>query len=112
MTFCPHFTFTFWFDCACAINLIIIIITISNNNNNKYSELSLTHFLPPLALETLGPINCEGLSFISELGQRLRTTTGKMRETAFLFQRISITIQRFYAVAFKGTFAGQDTDEL
>jgi len=34
-----------------------------------------------------------------------------MRETAFLFQRSSITIQRFNAVAFRGTITGQDTDE-
>jgi len=84
----------------------------STRNTEKYSELSSTHLFTPLALETLGPINCEGLSFLSELGQKLRATTGEMRETAFLFQRISITIQRFNAVAFRGTFASQDTDEL
>src|SRR6218665_2283617 len=82
----------------------------STRKTEKYSELSSTHLFTPLALETLGPINCEGLSFLSELGQKLRATTGEMRETAFLFQRISITIQRFNAVAFRGTFSGQDPD--
>src|SRR6218665_3790109 len=37
--------------------------------------------------------------------------TGEIRETTFLFQRKSITIQRFNAVAFSGTFACQDKDE-
>src|SRR6218665_3056320 len=82
----------------------------STRNTEKYCELSSTHLFTPLALETLGPINCEGLSFLSELGQKLRATTGEMRETAFLYH--SITIQRFNAVAFRGTFASQDTDEL
>ena len=84
----------------------------STRKTEKCSELSSTHFFTPLALETLGPINCEGLSFFSELWQKLRATTGEMRETAFLFQRISITIQRFNSVSFRGIFAGQDTDEL
>src|SRR6218665_3051344 len=84
----------------------------STRKTEKYSEISSTNLFTPLALETLGPINGEGLSSFSELGQKLRATTGEMRETAFLFQRISITIQRFNAVAFRGTFAGQETDEL
>ena len=82
----------------------------STRKTEKYSELSSTNLFTPLALETLGHINCEGLSFL--LGQKLRATTCEMRETAFLFQRISITIQRFNVVAFRGTFTGQDTDEL
>ena len=46
-----------------------------------------------------------------DLGQKLRAITDEMRETAFLFQRMSITIQRFNAVAFRGRFAGQVIDE-
>ena len=57
----------------------------STRKTEKYSELSSTHHFTPLALETLDPINCEGLSFFSERGQKVRTTTGEMRETAFLF---------------------------
>src|SRR6218665_927297 len=43
-----------------------------NPKTKKYSELSSTHHFTSLALETLGPINCEGLSFFSEFGQKLR----------------------------------------
>src|SRR6218665_429981 len=75
-------------------------------------RIILDPLFTPLALETLCPINCEGLSFVSELGQKLRATTGEMCETAFLFQRISIAIQRFNAVAFRKTFLHQDTDKL
>ena len=78
---------------------------------DKYSELSTTYLFVPLAFETLGPINNEGLTFLSDLGKTLGNTTGDPRETTFLFQRISLTIQRFNAVAFRGTFAGQETTE-
>ena len=78
---------------------------------DKYSELSPTYFFIPLAFETLGPINSEGMTFLSDLGQKLCTATGDQRETSFLFQRLSLTIQRFNAVAFRRTFASQDIDE-
>ena len=95
----------------------------------KYRDLSSTHHFIPLAFETLGPINIEGLTFLTDLGKKLSSVTGDPRETAFLFQRISLTIQRFNAVAFRaknrdscyrlrvdsfwfrGTFADQDQDD-
>jgi len=83
----------------------------SDRKLDKYSQLSSTYFFVPLAFETLGPINNEGLTFLSDLGKKLGTVTGDPRETSFLFQRISMTIQRFNAVAFGGTFAGQEIVE-
>ena len=78
---------------------------------DKYKELSSKYLFVPLAFETLGPINNDGLTFLSELAQKLSTLTGDSRETTFLFQRVSLMIQRFNAVAFRGTFAGQETEE-
>jgi hypothetical protein len=78
---------------------------------DKYSELSPTYFFIPLAFETLGPINSESMTFLSDLRQKLCTATGDQRETSFLFQRLSLTIQRFNAVAFRGTFASQEIDD-
>src|SRR6218665_2080202 len=74
--------------------------------NSKYSELVNTHFFVPIALETLGPINIAGHNFLSELGRSLMSATGDNRETCFLYQRLSITIQRFNSVAFQGTLPG------
>ena len=41
---------------------------------------------------------------MSELGRSLSTISDDPRESFFLFQRISILIQRFNEVAFRGTF--------
>ena len=60
--------------------------------------------LIPLAFETYGPINNTGIKFLQELGRRLRTISDDPRESAFLRQRISITLQRFKAIAFSDTF--------
>ena len=70
----------------------------------KYAGLPASHLFVPMAIETLGPINEAGHSFLSELGRRLSTISDDPRETFFLFQRISILIQRFNEVAFRGNF--------
>ena len=70
----------------------------------KYEELAKSYEFCPIALETLGPINESGTLFFKSLGHFLSVTTGDTRETAFLFQRISILIQRFNAICFRGSF--------
>ena len=54
-----------------------------------------------IAVESLGPINEDGSIFLKEIGKRLTTISGDPRETSFLPQRISVTIQRYNAVAFR-----------
>ena len=70
----------------------------------KYHELAKTFTFIPIALETTGPINSHALSFLSELGRRIALVTGDFREGTLLFQRLSVAIQRFNCVCFKGTF--------
>src|SRR6218665_994428 len=60
----------------------------------------------PVAVETLGPINSNGLAFLTELGRRLSNASGDTREARFLFQSLSVTVQRYNAVAFQGTLSG------
>jgi hypothetical protein len=77
----------------------------------KYAEIINSHIFIPLAFETLGPINSNGTAFLSELGRRISTCTGDPRESSFLFQRLSVTIQRFNRIAFEGSFIHTaDTD--
>ena len=55
----------------------------------------MTYTFIPIACETLGPINTKALSFLADLGRRIALVTGDPREGSFLFQRLSITVQRF-----------------
>ena len=78
----------------------------------KYTLLATVHHFVPLAFETMGPVCSAGLAFISSLRKNLSTVewflhstvSGDARETSYLFQRLALTIQRFNAVAFRGTF--------
>ena len=72
--------------------------------HDKYQELTCSFEFCAVAIETLGPINEEGARFLTNLGQRLSAVSGDPRETAFLFQRLSIIVQRWNAVSFAGSF--------
>jgi len=71
----------------------------------KYVPLTQSYSFIPIAAETMGAINNDGIEFLGELGRRITRITDDKRESAFLFQRLSMTIQRYNAVAFQCTFA-------
>lgn len=76
----------------------------AENKVQKYSALCSTHFFQPIAMETLGPFNSSASLFVSQLGKRLTSVSGDRRESSFLFQRLSVTLQRFNEVAFCNSF--------
>jgi len=51
-----------------------------------------------VAIETLGPLADEAQHFLTGTGSRATRCTANPREAAFLYQRISVAIQRFNAV--------------
>jgi hypothetical protein len=57
-----------------------------------------------MATETLGLFCVEGQSFIREIGRRTTAIISDMREAAFLFQRLSLAVQRCNAICIAGTF--------
>ena len=71
-----------------------------SRKESKYAALDHSYIFIPLAFETYGPINNKGIKFLQELGRRLRTKSDNPSESAFLLQCISITLQRFNAIAF------------
>lgn len=77
----------------------------------KYSGLPATHIFQPVAIETMGPLNPSAIDFINAIGARISAITGDKREASFLFQRLSICIQRYNLVAFQGTFPSPPEDE-
>ena len=57
------------------------------------------------------PMNSAGLKFVSDIGRRITQLSKDNRESAFLFQRLSILIQRFNSVAIRSSFAQTPTEE-
>jgi hypothetical protein len=69
----------------------------------KYKQLTSTHHFVPIALETLGTINADGLSLLNSLGGRIIASTSDPRERMFLFQRLSMAVQRGNIACFTGS---------
>ena len=78
----------------------------------KYTQLAQTYIFVPIAMETFGPLNMAGFQFLSELGRRISQESDNSPESVFLFQRLSMTIQRFNAVAIQGTFVMRTPTEV
>ena len=59
----------------------------------------------PVAVETLGTMAEEGHGFVREIGRRATLSTADPRETAFLYQRISVAVQRFNSICLANSFS-------
>ena len=58
----------------------------------------------PIAIEPLGPLGSRAASFLSELGRRITAATSDVIETGYLYQKISVALQRFNAIYIYNTF--------
>jgi hypothetical protein len=73
--------------------------------HNKYrSIISSNYIFKSLAFETLGPWCKETIDFINVIGDRLIAESGDSKSKKFLFERISLAIQRGNAASIRGTF--------
>ena len=57
-----------------------------------------------MAVETHGPLSVSSVSFLVDLGRKISERTGEPLEVQFLFQRISVLIQRFNSVFFHESY--------
>ena len=78
----------------------------------KYADLPASYMFQSVALETLGPINDSAVDFLSELGSRIGTVSGEIREHQFLFKRLSVRIRRFNSIILHNSFVERDDPDL
>ena len=76
----------------------------------KYSNIHAHHIFQPVAVESLGPINASGRVFLSKLGRKLADQSGDYREISFLFQRLSVLIQRYNAIFLHDCFVKEEEE--
>ena len=97
---------TLWLfhTCPPAPQVVVVQLRQRQRRTAKYSTISTSHIFIPVAIETLGPINELGETFLAQVGKLLSTKSDDPREPFFLFQRISVIIQLFDEIAFRSTF--------
>jgi len=76
----------------------------------KYADIETNYMFQPIAVESLGPVNASGCAFLSKLGRQLSTQSGDNRETSFLFQWLSVLIQRFNAILLLDSFVKEEEE--
>jgi hypothetical protein len=73
--------------------------------HSKYSSIiSSNYVFNGLAFEILGPWYKEAIDFINVIGNRLIAESGDSKSKKFLFERISLAIQRGNAASIRSTF--------
>ena len=79
------------------------------SKTQKYNSILQTHLFTPIAIETAGVWNSQAREVIKELGKRITTVTGEIKETSYIFQQVSVAIQIGNILSFIGSFT-TDTD--
>ena len=70
---------------------------------NIYNDLFNNYSIIPIAMETLGSWGPMGKKFISDIGTRIAEATGEKRSKYYLFQAISMAVQRGNVASILGT---------
>ena len=63
----------------------------------KYAGITGRYLFEPIAVETLGPLNCSARLLMNDIGKKISCMSGEARAAGFLFQRIPVLVQRFNA---------------
>jgi len=74
----------------------------------KYSNLPTNLTSQLIAVENLAAFSSSSSDFTSALGHKISSVSGEETETTFLFQRLSVALQRFNAVLLHDIFVFQD----
>ena len=80
----------------------------ANRKHAKYADRPETCTFQTLAFETHGATHSSALDFLNAVGGRLAAAPGDSRATSFLWQRISVLIQRLNAILIGETFLHPD----
>jgi len=71
----------------------------------KYADLLQSHLFQPTAVETSGSMGTATATFFTHLGCKISSVSGEVREASFLFQCISVSVQRLNLVLLHNSFA-------
>jgi len=70
----------------------------ASRKEEKYANIDSQYLFAPIVVKTLGPLNTSACQLFGNLGRKISSFSGDDKEGAFLFQRVSVLVQRFNAV--------------
>ena len=69
---------------------------------DKYSNLSDHYHFVPVGIETYGAYGPQGIKLVKQISKKIQDATGEKLSTFYLFQSISMAIQKGNAVCVMG----------
>jgi hypothetical protein len=73
-----------------------------NKKVDKYSNLSDYYHFVPVGIETYGAYSPQGIKLVKQIGKKIQDATSEKLSTFYLFQSISMAIQKGNAVCVTG----------
>jgi len=92
------------------VSLQVALLKLLPPEGSKNTRASQQAIFQLVAFETRGSLNASSFDFLREVGRRLTASSDDFRETSFLFQRLSVLIQRFNSVLTLESFISTDED--
>ena len=80
----------------------------ASRKEEKYVDLGARYLFDPIAIETLGVFNASARHLLDDLGRRIDANSGEAQETSYLYQRVSVLVQRFNAVLLHDSMPATD----
>jgi len=77
----------------------------ANRRTAKYVSLAGSHLFFPIAVENQVALKEEARQLLYDLGGWMSASSGDNREVHFLFQRVSVVVQRFNSVLLHDSFS-------
>ena len=69
----------------------------------KYRCLPPGHYFSPVAIETMGAVGPKSMALLQDVRRRIAEETGEVHARDFLFQRLSVAMQRGNCASVLGT---------
>ena len=71
----------------------------ATRKHSKYSNLKSNYHFVAVAVESFGPWSKEAINLLNKIGSNMIRLTGEPKARHYLFQRMSLAIQRGNAIA-------------
>jgi len=77
------------------------VANLAANKVTKYDQLTRIHVFYAVAIETAGTWHHQAIKLVEEIGKCTTNITGNPKETSYLFQQLSVALQRETRFLFK-----------
>jgi len=70
----------------------------ASRKSAMYADLLQSHLFQPTAVKTSGSMDSSIATFFTDMSCKILSISGEVREASFLFQHVSVSVQRFKSI--------------